>query len=139
MEFSIPWLSLAGGMLLGVACLLLLLINGKIAGISSLLGGLLSRNQKEILWRSLFLVGMVVGGWLAAHLLNISFPLEYNASPLYIVLAGLLVGFGAAMGNGCTSGHGICGMGRFSVRSIIATLVFMTSAAITVFFRLHVA
>lgn len=84
------------------------------------------------------MLGLMIGGWLTAHLLNLPIPKTYDASSVHVVLAGLLVGFGAAMGNGCTSGHGICGMGRFSPRSIVATLVFMATAGITVFFRLHV-
>ena len=138
MEFSIPWLSLAGGIVLGTSCLLLLLLNGKIAGISGILGGLFTRNRQDGFWRGLFLLGLMIGGWLTAHLLNLPVPKTYDTSSVHVVLAGLLVGFGAAMGNGCTSGHGICGMGRFSPRSIVATLVFMATAGITVFFRLHV-
>ena len=138
MEFSIPWFSLAGGIVLGISCLLLLLLNGKIAGISGILGGLFTRNRQDGFWRGLFLLGMIVGGWLTTYFFNIPIPETYDASLLHIVSAGLLVGFGAAMGNGCTSGHGICGMGRFSLRSIVATLVFMTTAAITVYFRLHI-
>lgn len=138
MEFSIPWLSLAGGMLLGAACILLLLLNGKIAGISGMLGGLLTGHAKERIWRVLFLTGMALGGWLTAHFSGISFPQTYDATSVHIALAGLCVGLGASIGNGCTSGHGICGIGRLSLRSITATAVFMATAAITVFFRLHV-
>ena len=137
MEFTIPWSSLLGGMLMGSAGLLLLLFNGKIAGISGILGGLVSPGRNDFLWRLLFIVGMIGGGWLSMQILGITFPETYNASTLIILLAGLLVGIGAGVGNGCTSGHGICGIGRLSIRSVIATCVFMAIAGITVFIRLH--
>ncbi|WP_066017407.1 YeeE/YedE family protein [Endozoicomonas atrinae] len=137
MEFTIPWSSLLGGMLMGSAGLLLLLFNGKIAGISGILGGLVSPGRNDFLWRLLFIVGMIGGGWLSMQILGITFPETYNASTLIILLAGLLVGIGSGVGNGCTSGHGICGIGRLSIRSVIATCVFMAIAGITVFIRLH--
>ncbi|WP_419533659.1 YeeE/YedE family protein [Endozoicomonas sp.] len=137
MEFTIPWSSLLGGMLMGSAGLLLLLFNGKIAGISGILGGLISPGRNDFLWRLLFIIGMIGGGWLSMQILGITFPETYNASTLIILLAGLLVGIGAGVGNGCTSGHGICGIGRLSIRSIVATCVFMAIAGITVFIRLH--
>ena len=138
MAFTIPWSSLLGGILMGSAGLLLLLLNGKIAGISGILGGLISPNRKDFLWRLLFIAGMTTGGWLSIHLLGTPFPENYNASALIISIAGLLVGVGSGVGNGCTSGHGLCGIGRLSIRSIVATCVFMTVAGITVFIRLHV-
>ncbi len=137
MEFTIPWSSLLGGMLMGSAGLLLLLFNGKIAGISGILGGLISPGRNDFLWRLLFIIGIISGGWLSMQILGITFPETYNASTLIILLAGLLVGIGAGVGNGCTSGHGICGIGRLSIRSIVATCVFMAIAGITVFIRLH--
>ncbi|MFK0569531.1 YeeE/YedE family protein [Endozoicomonas sp.] len=140
MEFTIPWSSLFGGMMMGTAGILLLLFNGKIAGISGILGGLLSPGGKEFLWRLLFIAGMMGGGWLSIHFLDVSFPAQYSltsSTPLLIVIAGFLVGIGSGVGSGCTSGHGICGIGRLSVRSIIATCVFMAVAGITVFIRLH--
>lgn len=137
MAFTIPWPSLLGGILMGSAGLLLLLLNGKIAGISGILGGLISPNRKDFLWRLLFITGITGGGWFSIYRLGTPFPENYNASALIIIIAGLLVGVGAGVGNGCTSGHGICGIGRLSVRSIIATCVFMAVAGITVFIRLH--
>lgn len=137
MEFTIPWSSLLGGMLMGSAGLLLLLFNGKIAGISGILGVLISPGRNDFLWRLLFIIGIISGGWLSMQILGITFPETYNASTLIILLAGLLVGIGAGVGNGCTSGHGICGIGRLSIRSIVATCVFMAIAGITVFIRLH--
>lgn len=137
MEFTIPWPSLLGGMIMGIACLLLLLFNGKIAGISGILRGLISPERDDWLWRLLFIIGMIDTGWLAMQIPGITFPETYNASTLNIILAGLLVGIGSGIGNGCTSGHGICGIGRFSIRSIAATSIFMVIAGITVFVRLH--
>ena len=137
MEFTVPWSSLLGGMLMGSAGLLLLLFNGKIAGISGILSGLISPRRNDFLWRLLFIIGMIGGGWLSMQILGITFPQTYNASTLIILLAGLLVGIGAGVGSGCTSGHGICGIGRLSIRSIVATCVFMAIAGITVFIRLH--
>ena len=100
MEFTIPWSSLLGGMLMGSAGLLLLLFNGKIAGISGILGGLISPGRNDFLWRLLFIIGMIGGGWLSMQILGITFPETYNASTLIILLAGLLVGIGAGVGNG---------------------------------------
>ena len=137
MEFTIPWPSLLGGMIMGSACLLLLFFNGKIAGISGILGGLIFPGRNDWLWRLLFIIGMINTGWLSMQIPGIIFPETYNASTLTVILAGLLVGIGSGIGNGCTSGHGICGIGRLSIRSIVATSVFMAIAGITVFIRLH--
>lgn len=135
--FSIPWDALIGGMILGISATLLLLINGKIAGISGILAGLLTPKSPEFAWRLLFILGMVLGGGIGAKLLDYYVPTEFGASATLIVVAGLFVGIGTRIGNGCTSGHGICGIGRLSKRSIVATAVFMTVAAATVFVRLH--
>ncbi|MDN2482619.1 YeeE/YedE family protein [Vibrio astriarenae] len=137
MSFSIPWLSLFGGMLLGVSALLLLLINGKIAGISGITNGLFGSDKSDKGWRALFLSGMVIAGAISVYWLGVEIPSQPNGSWLMVVAAGLLVGAGTRIGNGCTSGHGICGMGRFSVRSIVATCTFMATAIITVFVRFH--
>jgi uncharacterized membrane protein YedE/YeeE len=137
MSFTIPWDSLFGGMLLGVSATILLLINGKIAGISGILAGLLSQKPRDFSWRLIFVTGMVGGGLVASLYFGADIPTSYSSSTLVLMVAGLLVGIGTKLGNGCTSGHGICGMGRFSKRSIVATLVFMFAAAITVYFRMH--
>ncbi|OOE86470.1 YeeE/YedE family protein [Salinivibrio sharmensis] len=138
MTFSIPWDALFGGMLVGAACLALLAFNGRIAGISGIASGALSSNVHEAKWRGLFLLGMVSAGILMPF---IGFELPNDTSlaltPMIAVLAGLLVGIGTQLGNGCTSGHGICGMGRLSKRSIVATLTFISAAFVTVFVRLH--
>lgn len=140
MTFQIPWDALFGGMLVGTACLALLALNGRIAGISGIVSGALSSRGREAQWRGLFLLGMISAGTFMP-LVGFELP-DYTSltpalTPMVAVLAGLLVGIGTKLGNGCTSGHGICGMGRLSKRSIVATLTFMGAAFITVFVRLH--
>jgi uncharacterized membrane protein YedE/YeeE len=131
-----PWTAAAGGILIGGAAAFLLISNGRVAGISGILGQVLAKARGDTLWRVLFLLGLPLGalgfgaarGGLEVHL---------SASPLTLVLAGLLVGFGTQLGDGCTSGHGVCGMARGSKRSIAATLVFMASGMLTVFVVRH--
>ncbi|MCW8332613.1 YeeE/YedE family protein [Vibrio paucivorans] len=135
---ALPWESLFGGILLGISAVLLLIVNGKVAGISGVINGLLAPKSGDYAWRLLFVLGMVSGGVLSVMMLGIEAPSTQSSSLLVLSLAGLLVGFGTRMGNGCTSGHGICGIGRLSKRSIVATCVFMAVAALTVFIRLHV-
>ncbi|EGQ8119873.1 hypothetical protein VCSRO25_0078 [Vibrio cholerae] len=137
MTFSIPWDSLIGGMLLGISATLMLLMNGKIAGISGILTGLLTPKSRDFAWRLLFVVGMISGGVIGVKLLDHAVPTDFGVSGIVLATAGLLVGVGTRLANGCTSGHGICGIGRFSKRSIVATCMFMVVAAITVFVRLH--
>lgn len=137
MALTIPWESLLGGMLLGVSAILLLLFNGKIAGISGIVSGALANRIGDRLWRWLFITGMVIGGISATFFFSADIPSYYDSSTGLLLLAGFLVGAGTKLGNGCTSGHGICGMGRFSIRSIVATCVFMLVAGVTVFVRLH--
>ncbi|ANU38470.1 YeeE/YedE family protein [Vibrio scophthalmi] len=136
--YEVPWLSLFGGMLLGISAVLLLLINGKVAGISGILNGVVSPNAGERAWRILFLAGMMIGGVVALNWLGVARPALANTGLWLYAIAGLLVGIGTFVGNGCTSGHGICGIGRLSKRSIVATSVFMIVAALTVYVRLHV-
>ncbi len=138
MAFSIPWESLAGGILLGISATLMLLMNGKIAGISGILTGLLTPKSKDFAWRLLFALGMISGGVLGVLAFSGDAPVQFGTSSAMLAVAGLLVGVGTRLGNGCTSGHGICGIGRLSKRSIVATCVFMVVAAVTVFVRLHV-
>ncbi|EMP93600.1 putative transmembrane protein [Vibrio paracholerae 87395] len=115
----------------------MLLMNGKIAGISGILTGLLTPKSRDFAWRLLFVVGMICGGVIGVKLLGHDVPTDFGVSGIVLATAGLLVGVGTRLANGCTSGHGICGIGRFSKRSIVATCVFMVVAAITVFVRLH--
>jgi hypothetical protein len=134
--FETQWLlALAGGMLVGLSALMLMLFNGKVAGISGILAGAM---QHKHAWRWLFLLGLGAGAWLAFSLDWARLP-SFDTLPAWplVLLAGLLVGVGTRLGNGCTSGHGICGMGRLSVRSILATLTFMATGALTVFVTLH--
>ncbi|HDY8068831.1 TPA: YeeE/YedE family protein [Vibrio vulnificus] len=137
MTFVVPWESLAGGILLGISALTMLLVNGKVAGISGILTGLLTPKSRDFAWRLMFVVGMVSGGVLAETFGAASASVALPTSGVLIAAAGLLVGIGTRLGNGCTSGHGICGIGRLSKRSIVATAIFMAVAAMTVFVRLH--
>ncbi|CAH8197598.1 MULTISPECIES: YeeE/YedE family protein [Vibrio] len=139
MAFSIPWESLFGGVLLGISATLMLLFNGKIAGISGVLTGLMTPKTRDFAWRLLFALGMVSGGVLGVLFFSAEVPQTFTIGSGMLVLAGLLVGIGTRLGNGCTSGHGICGIGRLSPRSIVATCVFMVVAAMTVFVRLHLS
>ncbi|EGR1341772.1 YeeE/YedE family protein [Vibrio parahaemolyticus] len=133
----IPWESLFGGILLGISATILLLVNGKIAGISGIMNGIMSPKKGDYSWRLLFAVGMIAGGLISVLMLGVAAPSTANLSLWMVIAAGLLVGIGTRLGNGCTSGHGICGMGRLSKRSIVATCVFMAIAGLTVFVRLH--
>ncbi|HHG3519201.1 TPA: YeeE/YedE family protein [Vibrio parahaemolyticus] len=133
----IPWESLFGGILLGISATILLLVNGKIAGISGIMNGIMSPKKGDYSWRLLFAVGMIAGGLISVLMLGVAVPSTTNLSLGMVISAGLLVGIGTRLGNGCTSGHGICGMGRLSKRSIVATCVFMAVAGLTVFVRLH--
>ncbi|WP_333002413.1 YeeE/YedE family protein [Vibrio coralliilyticus] len=132
---SFPWLSLIGGVLLGLSATMLLMINGKVAGISGILNGVLSPKRNDLFWRLLFLIGMVAGGALSVIVIGVEIPSTESIPTFVLVIAGLLVGFGTRLGNGCTSGHGICGVGRLSLRSIVTTAIFMVVAALTVYIR----
>ena len=118
-----------GGVLIGLAAVLLLLANGRIAGVSGIVGGLLSRKPGDIGWRVAFVLGLWLGAlvyWAARGAL---FELELLATPGVMIVAGFLVGYGTRLGSGCTSGHGVCGIARFSPRSMVATVVFMASGS----------
>jgi uncharacterized membrane protein YedE/YeeE len=128
--------ALGGGMLLGLSALLLLWIRGRIAGISGIMGGLFVAGQDKH-WRWWFVLGLLTGGVIGIHVLGEAAPHLDGIPVPWLVIGGLLVGFGARLGNGCTSGHGICGIGRGSVRSIAATLTFMATGMLTVFVIRH--
>jgi uncharacterized membrane protein YedE/YeeE len=132
-----PWASLAGGVLIGVAAAMFALLNGRIAGISGVLGGLLEPTKRDIAWRVAFVLGLVAAPSIYA-LLGALPALEIDAGWSALVLAGLLVGIGTRYGSGCTSGHGVCGLSRFSPRSLAATLTFMGTGFATVFVLRHV-
>ena len=127
-----------GGALIGLAAVLLMLFTGRIAGISGIAGGLFNPRTDDRLWRAAFVVGLIAAP-LAAALVGHAIPMpQMPANYALIAVAGLLVGFGTRLGNGCTSGHGICGIARLSPRSIAATLVFMIAAIIVVALTHHV-
>lgn len=126
-----PWASLAGGLFLGVSALMLLLFSGRIAGMSGIFGGLLHFRPGDTAWRVIFLLGLLAGGALLALMFPSSLDIDVEFSAPVIMLAGLMVGIGSRMGSGCTSGHGICGIGRLSPRSIAAVAVFMSTGILT--------
>jgi uncharacterized membrane protein YedE/YeeE len=133
MENFTPLTSLAGGLLIGLASAAMLVFNGRIAGISGITGGVLKADRGDTLWRALFVAGLLVGGFVYALAAPEAFAITIDRSTGALVVAGLLVGFGTQMGNGCTSGHGICGLSRFSIRSLVAVVTFMSFAALVVF------
>lgn len=126
-----PVASLLGGVLIALAAALLLLTHGRIAGISGILGVLSDPRRGDAQWRLVFLLGLVIGGLVASQLWPERFASGIERSSGAVAIAGLLVGFGTRMGSGCTSGHGVCGIGRFSRRSIAATVMFMATGMAT--------
>ncbi len=127
----------AGGILIGLSATLLLWLNGRIAGVSGILGGVLFPRAGEVSWRILFLLGLVAAAGLYMTFVP-GAPVPRTEFPRAgLVAAGLLVGFGTRMGNGCTSGHGVCGLGRFSLRSLAAVMTFMATAIATTFVIRH--
>lgn len=132
-----PLASLGGGILIGLAAALLLLANGRIAGISGIAGGLLRPAGGDIGWRLAFLLGLASAplAWLAFRAMP---PAQIDHSPALLTIAGLLVGIGTRFGSGCTSGHGVCGISRLSPRSLAATACFMAAGFLTVFVMRHV-
>lgn len=132
-----PSSAILGGLLIGGASTALMLLNGRIAGISGILGGLLAPQGGEVGWRAAFLVGLLLAAPLYLAFGGALPAVRIDASLGVFVIAGLLVGFGTRLGSGCTSGHGVCGIGRLSPRSIAATLVFMATAILTVFVTRH--
>lgn len=134
MQFTLPWHAIFGGALLGLSAAVLMLFNGKIAGISGIIGGLLTPKKQDTSWRVLFICGLILSALFVAPI-GFSLPSLSSINLAMIVLAGLLVGVGTRLGNGCTSGHGIIGMGRFSRRSIAATCTFMAVAIGVVLIR----
>ena len=121
-------------MVTATASALLMAFNGRVAGISGILGGLLSRWSPDQWWRLTFLLGLVLGGGAANYWAPEAFIDITENGTMEVLAAGLLVGLGTRIGSGCTSGHGVCGIGRLSIRSLVATLVFVGSGMLTVFF-----
>lgn len=129
---------LIGGLLIGLAATLLLLLNGRIAGISGIVAGLItSKFTSEWFWRAAFVIGLVCGAALYAWLRG-AMPPQQQTSYSLLLLAGLLVGFGTRTGSGCTSGHGVCGLARRSPRSLAATATFIACGILTVYLMRHV-
>jgi len=137
MEGFTPWAALAGGTLIGLAALLLLLCNGRIAGISGIMGGSLQPARGDLLWRVLFFFGLLTGGLVTLWWWPAALAIRIDVSTPAVILAGLLVGLGARIGSGCTSGHGVCGVGRLAPRSIVASTVFVSAAMLTVYVVRH--
>jgi len=123
---------LLGGMVIGLSAALLMLARGRIAGISGIVEGVLRPRPGEVTWRLLFLGGIICGGLVLSFIMPERFVVDINRTMPMIALAGLLVGLGTHIGCGCTSGHGICGISRFSVRSLVAVPTFMTTGAVVV-------
>ena len=125
--------SFIGGILIGIAAIIIILTNGRIMGISGILGNLITlKETDQRYWRIAFLLGVLIGPLIFTILFK-EIKSEMVANTTFLIISGFLVGLGTSLGNGCTSGHGICGLSRFSIRSIVATLVFVISGMITVY------
>lgn len=131
-----PWTALSGGVLIGIAAAILIIFNGRIAGISGILAGLLVPQKKETLWRAAFILGIVATPFIWSSFATLP-AIQIDAGYPVLILAGLLVGIGTAYGSGCTSGHGVCGMSRLSLRSVAATISFMLAGFVTVYIVRH--
>ena len=136
MENFTPYSAFLGGSLIGLSAALLMYFNGRIAGISGMMAGAFNFKNRENHWRLFFFGGLV----LAAVIFNLfvpHVPATYSRSTILLIISGVLVGYGTRLGNGCTSGHAVCGMARLSIRSIVATVTFMAVAILTVFITRH--
>jgi hypothetical protein len=137
MQDFTPLSGAVGGALIGLAAALLLAFNGRIAGVSGILGGLLPPRAGDLLWRLLFVAGLAIGALCVRIYTGAPLAVPTGSSVFMLALGGLLVGFGSRLGSGCTSGHGICGLARLSPRSMVAVATFMGSAMLTVFVMRH--
>ena len=133
-----PVSGLIGGVLIGLASMLLLIGNGRIAGISGIFGGLLPPTRGDMGWRVMFVAGLLLGGFAWPLIGGRPVPVDLQVDWPLMLLSGFIVGFGTRMGSGCTSGHGVCGIGRRSPRSVVATVVFLATAITTTFVMRHV-
>ena len=134
-----PVASLVGGVMIGLAALLLMLLHGRVMGVSGILGGIVQPSGKsDVPWRLMFVAGMVVGPLAVIYLLGRPVEIVPNTTGVLLPVAGFVVGLGTAIGSGCTSGHGICGLARLSLRSAVAVGTFMLTAIITVYIVRHV-
>ena len=132
-----PWTSLIGGILIGLASAMFILLDGRVLGISGIVGGMLGRRPGDVSWRLTFLLGLVAAPMVYAVFAQPVLP-RFDAGWATLVVAGLLVGVGTRYGSGCTSGHGVCGLSRLSGRSLAATLTFMGAGIVTVYLVRHV-
>ena len=137
MDTFTPISALIGGALIGVAASILILFNGRVAGISGIVRGIFFGEKNEKRWRFIFLIGLLLSPFIYSLFAPLP-SLEISNNYAKIAIAGLLVGFGTRLGSGCTSGHGVCGIARLSKRSMVATLVFMAAAIVTVYLTKHV-
>jgi uncharacterized membrane protein YedE/YeeE len=128
---------LIGGALIGLSASILLLTLGRVAGVSGIIGSVLTRPNRDAFWRYGFLAGLIGIGSLMLSLGGAGTPMHSGSGPSILLAAGLLVGFGTRLGNGCTSGHGVCGLSRLSARSVVATAVFVATAMLVVFIVRH--
>ena len=131
-----PGLSFTGGLLIGTAAAMLVLLNGRIAGVSGIVGGLLTSSRADLGWRLAFLAGLLIAPAISALVGKPPLP-RIDAGFATLAAAGVLVGVGTSYGSGCTSGHGVCGLSRLSPRSLVATLAFMAAGMATVFIARH--
>jgi uncharacterized membrane protein YedE/YeeE len=131
-----PWSAFAGGVLIGLAAAILILVNGRIAGISGILGGLLRPNKDDITWRLAFIAGLILPAVIGSMFYGLP-EAQVDASWGVLIIAGLLVGIGTRYASGCTSGHGVCGVSRLSPRSMAATMIFMAAGFVTVYSLRH--
>lgn len=133
-EYFTPYLSLAGGLLIGLGALVLMMANGRVMGISGIVGGLtaFATEKSEMPWRIAFIIGTILGPFVVIMINGTPIEIRPVASGATLMVGGLIVGLGTSIGSGCTSGHGICGLARFSIRSLVAVMVFMVAAIATV-------
>ena len=137
LSFDVIFPAVLGGVLIGTAASVLLLFNGRIMGVCGILNDAMGSYQNKNSWTWLFLAGLLMGPLVSDAFLGTSAPVFEDRSLLVTVLGGLLVGFGTSLGSGCTSGHGVCGIGRMSKRSIVSVMTFMFSAIVTVYIIRH--
>lgn len=137
MEHFTPYSALFGGVLIGLSAALLMLFNGRIAGITGIFSGAMLLNGGDRVWRWFFLAGLLLGPLISMNIGISPADIQIDAPTPILIIAGLLVGYGTSLGSGCTSGHGVCGLARLSLRSAAATATFMVVAGVTVFIMRH--
>jgi uncharacterized protein len=131
-----PMPALGGGILIGLAAGLLLLTIGRVFGITGIISGIFNPVKGDVLWRFIVLLGLIGGAFIGTKVMGTDTALQLRSTP-FLIVGGLLMGFGARYGSGCTSGHGVCGISRFSMRSILGTMTFMATGFVTVAIMTH--